>query len=98
MTQVDPEIGQLRYWKDRREQRAWMARMTVLVAVVGLLVLNIYLLFLSSDAIILNVNQVRLEQVEHAERLEACVAHLEARIDHLEQEQAAQYRALVARE
>ncbi len=97
MTEVDPEVGQLRYWRDRTEKRSWMARMTVLVAVVGLLILNTYLLFLSSDAVILNIDQARLEQTALTERLEARIGELEGRIGELEAEQEARHRALVAR-
>jgi len=38
-----------------------MARLTVLVALVGLLALNTYLLFISSSAVIMNVEQARWE-------------------------------------
>ena len=60
MTEVDADVSQLGYWRTRTEKRSWMARVTVLVAVVGLLMLNTYLLFVSTDTIVMNVDQSRL--------------------------------------
>ena len=86
---LDPEVRYLSYFRDIRERRSWMARMTVLVAVIGLLGLNSYLLFLSTDAIVMNVDQARLEQSELTERLESRIDQLEADIEEITASQAA---------
>tara|TARA_Y100001968_G_scaffold209067_2_gene192166 strand:- start:5486 stop:5803 length:318 start_codon:yes stop_codon:yes gene_type:complete len=64
------ELESLSYFKDIRERRAWVARMTVLVAVLGLLVLNIFLMYLSSNAVILNIDLSRLEQSDQFDLVE----------------------------
>jgi len=60
--ELEKELESLSYFKDIRERRAWMARMTVLIAVLGLLVLNVYLMYLSTNAVILNIDLAGLEQ------------------------------------
>jgi len=64
------ELENLSYFKDIRERRSWMARMTVLLAVLGLLVLNIFLMYLSSNAVILNIDLSRLEQSDQFDLVE----------------------------
>ena len=44
--------------------------MTVLLAVLGLLVLNIFLMYLSSNAVILNIDLSRLEQSDQFDLIE----------------------------
>ena len=61
-SELQEDLKDLSYFKDIRERRSWMARMTVLLAVLGLLILNIYLMYLSSNAVILNIDLARLEQ------------------------------------
>ncbi len=84
MTGIDPEVSQLGYWRDRQEKRAWTARVTIIVAIVGLLVLNTYLMFLSTDAVVLNIDQARLEQSDHVDRLERQLEQLQARVAGIE--------------
>ncbi len=67
---ISDEVSQLSYFRDLRERRAWTARMTVLIAVLGLLILNTYLLFLSSDAVIMNIDTARMGSSEQMDRLE----------------------------
>ena len=76
---LEPAVAYLGYFKDIRERRSWMARLTVVVAVVGLLGLNIYLMFLSTNAVIANIDQARIDQTALAD-------NLQLRIDDLEQE------------
>lgn len=64
------ELENLSYFQDIRERRSWMARMTVLIAVLGLLVLNIFLMYLSSNAVILNIDLSRLEQSDQFDLVE----------------------------
>ncbi len=88
MTEVDPDVSQLGYWRSRTERRSWMARLTVLVAVMGLLMLNTYLLFLSTDTMVMNVDQARLEQSDQIDRLEQRLTAMEAEIASLKGEAA----------
>jgi len=64
------EMKSLSYFKDIRERRAWIARMTVLVAVLGLLILNVYLMYISTSAVILNIDLARLEQSDQFDLVE----------------------------
>ena len=68
--ELQEELKNLSYFKDIRERRAWMARMTVLIAVLGLLVLNVYLMYLSTSAVILNIDLSRLEQSDQFDLVE----------------------------
>ena len=79
----DRKTSKLNYFKDIRERRAWMARLTVLVALVGLLALNTYLLFISSSAVIMNVDQARWEQSEMHDSLSTRIIRLELEIEDL---------------
>lgn len=74
------ELENLSYFKDMRERRAWVARMTVLLAVLGLLVLNIFLMYLSSSAVILNIDLSRLEQSDQFDLVERRLEHLDRQI------------------
>ena len=78
------ELESLSYFKDIRERRAWVARMTVLVAVLGLLVLNIFLMYLSSNAVILNIDLSRLEQSDQFDLVEKRLEILNRDLDKLE--------------
>ena len=69
-SELQEDLKDLSYFKDIRERRAWMARMTVLIAVLGLLILNIYLMYLSSNAVILNIDLARLEQSDQFDLVE----------------------------
>ena len=66
----EKELENLSYFKDIRERRAWIARMTVLIAVLGLLILNIFLMYISANAIILNIDLARLEQSDQFDLVE----------------------------
>ena len=68
--ELQEELKNLSYFKDIRERRAWMARMTVLLAVLGLLILNVYLMYLSTNAVILNIDLTRLEQSDQFDVIE----------------------------
>ncbi len=74
------ELENLSYFKDIRERRAWIARMTVLLAVLGLLVLNIFLMYLSASAIILNVDLARLEQSDQFDLVERRLEYLDRQV------------------
>lgn len=80
----EQKTGQLGYFRDIRERRAWMARVTVIVALVGLLGLNTYLLFISSNAVILNVDQARWEQSEMHDSLSTRLILLELELEALQ--------------
>ncbi|HCP46836.1 MAG TPA: hypothetical protein DIU15_12390 [Deltaproteobacteria bacterium] len=82
-TNVSEEVKDLSYFKDLRERRAWMARMTVLIAVLGLLVMNMYVLFISTETVILNVDLARIEQSDQADLLEARIQRLERQLEAL---------------
>ncbi len=77
------ELESLSYFKDIRERRAWIARMTVLLAVLGLLVLNIFLMYVSSNAVILNIDLARLEQSDQFDLVERKIDFLNSDIDAL---------------
>jgi len=79
-TDVSEEVKDLSYFKDLRERRAWMARMTVLIAVLGLLIMNMYLLFISTQTVILNVDLARIEQSDQADLLEVRIHRLEMQV------------------
>ena len=66
----EKELKNLSYFTDIRERRAWIARMTVLIAVLGLLMLNIFLMYISANAIILNIDLARLEQSDQFDLVE----------------------------
>ena len=83
LTEIEPGTAKLGYFKDIRERRSWMARMTVIVALVGLLGLNTYLLFISSSAVIMNVDQARWEQSEMHDSLSTRIIRLELEIEEL---------------
>ncbi len=85
MSEVDPDVSQLGYWRSRREKRTWTGAVTIIVALFGLLSLNTYLMFLSTDAVIMNIDQARLEQSDQVDRLEFELAHLENQIATLQQ-------------
>ena len=68
--EVSEDVKQLSYFKDLRERRAWMARLTVLLAVLALLVLNMYLLFIAVNTVILNIDLARIEQSDQADAME----------------------------
>ena len=68
--ETQEELENLSYFRDIRERRAWMARMTVLIAVLGLLILNVYLMYLSTNAVILNIDLSRLEQSDQFDIVE----------------------------
>jgi len=89
ISELDPTTAKLGYFKDIRERRAWMARVTVIVALVGLLGLNTYLLFISSSAVIMNVDQARWEQSEMHDSLSTRLIRLELELEEL-REQAEQ--------
>jgi hypothetical protein len=78
------EVSHLGYFKDLRERRAWIARMTVLIAVMSLLMMNTYLLFLSTDSVILNLDLVRMEQSNDTDLLHLRLDVLELRIIELQ--------------
>ncbi len=80
---LEINTAQLGYFRDIRERRAWMARVTVIVALVGLLGLNTYLLFISSSAIIMNVDQARWEQSEMHDSLSTRIIRLELELEAL---------------
>jgi cell division protein FtsB len=86
MTEIDAEVSQLGYWRNRTERRSWMARLTALVALFGLLMLNTYLLFVSTDTIVMNVDQARLEASDQVDRLELRMEALEEQIADLKAE------------
>ena len=71
------ELETLSYFADIRERRAWIARMTVLIAVLGLLILNIFLMYLSASAIILNIDLSRLEQSDQFDLVERRLEYLD---------------------
>lgn len=75
--EIGEEIRRLAYFEDMRSRRAWITRAVVLVIAMGLLFLNTYLLFLSTSAIILNVDLVRLEQSDQADLLHARLDRLD---------------------
>jgi len=81
---LQEELKNLSYFQDLRERRAWMARMTVLLAVVGLLVLNVYLLYVSTNTVILNVDLVRLEQSDQFDLMEYRLDRLQNKINALQ--------------
>lgn len=93
---VRQEVGQLGYFRDLRERRAWLARMTVLIAVVLLLVLNMYVLFLSTESVILNVDLARVEQSNSSDRSEERFEALELQVMELRASLAAAEPAAVA--
>ncbi len=74
------ELANLSYFKDIRERRAWIARMTVLLAVLGLLILNIFLMYLSASAVILNIDLSRLEQSDQFDLVERRLEYLDRQI------------------
>ncbi len=57
--------------------------LTVIVALVGLLGLNTYLLYISSSAVILNVDQARWEQSEMHDSLSTRLIRLELELEAL---------------
>ena len=83
---LEPNTVQLSYFRDIRERRAWMARVTVIVALVGLLGLNTYLLFISSSAVIMNVDQARWEQSEMHDSLSTRMIRLELELEDLREQ------------
>ncbi len=87
--ELQEELKSLSYFKDIRDRRAWMARMTVLLAVVGLLMLNVYLLYLSTNTVILNVDLVRLEQSDQFDLTERRLEHLQMQVRSLQAATAA---------
>jgi hypothetical protein len=86
---LQEELKQLSYFKDLRERRAWMARMTVLIAVLGLLILNVYLMYLSTNAVILNIDLARLEQSDQFDVIERRMELLDRDVGRLEAAAAA---------
>ena len=82
--ELQDELKSLSYFKDIRDRRAWMARMTVLLAVVGLLVLNVYLLYLSTNTVVLNLDLVRLEQSDQFDLIERRIEHLDMQVQSLQ--------------
>lgn len=86
LSDLEPKTAKLGYFRDIRERRAWMARVTVLVALVGLLGLNTYLLFISSSAVIMNVDQARWEQSEMHDSLSTRLIRLELELEALREQ------------
>jgi hypothetical protein len=84
LSELEPNTARLGYFRDIRERRAWMARVTVIVAFVGLLGLNTYLLFLSARAVIMNVDQARWEQSEMHDSLSTRLIRLELELEALQ--------------
>jgi hypothetical protein len=80
---LEPKTAKLGYFRDIRERRAWMARVTVIVALVGLLGLNTYLLFISSKAVIMNVDLARWEQSEMHDSLSTRLIRVELELEEL---------------
>jgi len=87
--ELQEELKSLSYFKDIRDRRAWMARMTVLLAVVGLLMLNVYLLYLSTNTVILNGDLVRLEQSDQFDLTVRRLEHLQMQVRSLQAATAA---------
>lgn len=80
---LEPVVAKLSYFKDIRERRAWMARVTVVVALVLLLGLNTYLLFLSASAVVMNIDLMRWEQSELHDHLNTQIIRLEIDLEEM---------------
>jgi hypothetical protein len=74
------ELAQLRYYKDIKQRRSWIARVTVLVIALGLLALNTYLMFVSTSTIVLNIDLARIEQSDQIDLLHARLDRMDRRI------------------
>jgi hypothetical protein len=79
----------LGYFERIRKRRAWTARVTILTIILGLLVLNVYLMFLSTNAIVLNIDMARIEQSDQADLIHARIARVERHIGEIEARQLA---------
>lgn len=79
----------LAYFERIRKRRAWTARVTILVLILGLLVLNVYLMFVSMNTIVLNIDMARIEQSDQADLVHARIARLEGHVAQIEQRQLA---------
>ncbi len=78
--QMAEELAQLRYYKDIKERRSWIARVTVLVIALGLLSLNTYLMFVSTSTIVLNIDLARIEQSDQVDMLHVRLDAMDRRI------------------
>lgn len=79
--QMAEELAQLRYYKDIKERRSWIARVTVLVIALGLLSLNTYLMFVSTSTIVLNIDLARIEQSDQVDLIHARLDAMDRRLD-----------------
>ena len=88
---LDGERGvkKLAYFKRIREKRAWTARVTILVIILGLLVLNVYLMFVSMSTVVLNIDMARIEQSDQADLIHARIARIERHVADMEERQLA---------
>ncbi len=79
----------LAYFERIRKRRAWTARVTILTIILGLLVLNVYLMFVSMNTIVLNIDMARIEQSDQADLVHARIARLERHVADIEERQLA---------
>ncbi len=86
----DGAFRKLAYFERIRKRRAWTARVTILAIILGLLVLNVYLMFVSTSTIVLNIDMARIEQSDQADLVHARIARLERHVADIEARQIAQ--------
>lgn len=82
-------VKKLAYFERIREKRAWTARVTILVIILGLLVLNVYLMFVSMSTVVLNIDMARIEQSDQADLIHARIARIERHVADMEKRQLA---------
>jgi len=82
-------VRKLAYFTRMREKRAWTARVTILAIILGLLVLNVYLMFVSMNTVVLNIDMARIEQSDQADLIHARIARIERHVADMERRQLA---------
>jgi len=88
---LDGEEGvrQLAYFRQMQQKRAWIARVAVLAVVLGLLVLNVYLMFVTMNTVVLNIDLARIEQSDQADLIHARIVRVERHVAEIEMRQLA---------